>query len=249
MNHLINIITPYKSNKIDLLEKSVQKLAYQKIINIYHIIVCDESCKGLVDSYFEKIKIEISSFYKFIILKVNKKGIYNAINFGLNILEDNSLYLVLGAGDIIYFKSKFVFNQNNDIFLIPYSTTELPQKTFSKIANLYNGIPYCHNAIIFRKNKIRYSAKFHISADYLYFIEYVNYLGLVGNLNIELINSFKVLVETKTGISSNNWLLKNLENLKILYYFFSLKGIIFYLSFAVIRFLSLIFKKICIYKI
>ena len=80
-------------------------------------------------------------------------------------------------------------------------------------------------------------------------IEYLNYKGLVGKLNIELINSFKVLVETKTGISSNNWLLKNLENLKILYYFFSLKGIIFYLLFAVIRFLSLIFKKICMYKI
>ena len=104
-------------------------------------------------------------------MKVNKKGIYNAINYGLNILEDNSLYLVLGAGDIIYFKNKFVFNQNNDIFLIPYSKTESPRKTFSKIANLYNGIPYCHNAIIFRKNKIRYSEKFQISADYLYFID------------------------------------------------------------------------------
>ena len=141
MNHLINIITPYKSNKIDLLEKSVRNLAYQKITNIYHIIVCDESCKGLVDSYFEKIKIEVSSFYKFIILKVNKKGIYNAINYGLNILEDNSLYLVLGAGDIIYFKNKFVFNQNNDIFLIPYSKTESPRKTFSKNCKLIQWNP------------------------------------------------------------------------------------------------------------
>ena len=34
MNHLINIITPFKSNKIDLLDKTIKTLAYQNVNNI-----------------------------------------------------------------------------------------------------------------------------------------------------------------------------------------------------------------------
>lgn len=244
MNHLINIITPFKSNKVDLLDKTIKTLAYQNINDINHIIVCDKGSKSLVDSYFEEIQSGFSKIYNFVLVEVNKKGIYHALNVGLNKLKNDSLYLVLGAGDIIYLNKKYIFNLNNDIFIIPYIKTDFPVKIFTKIRNIYSGIPYCHNAIIFKKNDIRYSNKFKISADYLYFIEYVRNKEFIGEFKIELVNSFKVLVETEYGISSTKRLLKNFENLQIIYYYFSIKGIIFYLSFAFLRIGNHIFNKL-----
>ncbi len=244
MNNLINIITPYKSNSIDLLDKTVETLAYQNIQDINHIIICDQSCNRIVDSYFKEIKCDFTSNYKFVILEATKKGIYSAINVGLNFVRNDSLYLVLGAGDLIFINKNHVFNMNNDIFIIPYSEYDSRDKIYTKMRSLYSGIPFCHNAIIFKKNKIRYNEKFKISSDYLYFIEYLKSKKFLSKLKIELVDSFKVLVETKNGISSKNRLLKNFENLKIVSYFFSFKGITFYLFFVVVRLINMFLKKI-----
>lgn len=243
MNNLLNVITPFKSKNIKLLEESVNTLAYQKLNNINHIFVCDVECYSLVNEYFGNINYQFSSLYKYSILKTDKKGVYNAINIGLNQLEKNSFYLVLGAGDKLFLNNNYIFNKTYDFFLIPYWTSSNPKKLFTKIRNVYSGIPYCHNAIIFKKNNIRYNTNYLISADYLYFLDYLNYREY-GELNFELVNSFKVLVETKFGLSSSKRTLKNIENLKIIYDKFSLKGILFYSSFAILRFLKLILNKL-----
>ena len=247
MNNLLNIITPFKSNNIRLLVKSIDTLAYQKLNNINHIFVCDIGCYSLVNEYFGNIKYDFSSLYKYSILKTNKEGVYNAINIGLNELENNSFYLVLGAGDKIVLNKSYIFNKQNDFFLVPYSTSDNPKKLFTKIRNICSGIPYCHNAIIFKKNNIKYNTNYLISADYLYFLEYLDYVELSGKFKFELVNSFEVLVETKFGLSSSNRRLKNIENLKIIYDKFSLKGILFYLTFASLRFFKLIFNKLILH--
>ena len=244
MNNVLNIITPFKSENTISLEKTINSLAYQEFNHINHIIVCDISCKKIVDNYFRKISSNKSFFYDYLILKVNEKGIYNAINIGLSELEDNSLYLVLGAGDEMHLRKSYDFNYQNDFFLIPYINTHAPKKLFTKIRNIYSGIPYCHNAIVFKKNKIRYNKSLKISADYLYFIDYLKSKETKREFKKTLINEFKVLVETTSGISSSNKILKNLENLKVIFYRYSFKGVVFYMFFASISFSKFILKKI-----
>ena len=89
----------------------------------------------------------------------------------MDIIKKESYYIVIGAGDLIFF---------NDIKKIEISNLLMCQYKLSNsnlninsLRNLYSGMPYCHNAIIFKLNTLRYSNKYPICGDYDYFLKFI----------------------------------------------------------------------------
>ena len=227
------IITPFKGNNIQRLKLTVDSLKKLKVdFKINHLLI---HFKSKIEN-IEKIKsIGNSEKYTLVTIGTNKPGIYSAINLGLDHLRKDNSYIVLGSGDILKLKKNLITNiKKEEISFINY---ELSNKKKTKLfRNKYLGMPYCHNAIIFKNNHLRYSTKYKISADYEYFINYIkekklNFNNFEKNINYEL----KMIFESELGISSNSVVKKNFENLQICFKHFGIKGIFLNLIHNIIR--------------
>ena len=103
-------------------------------------------------------------------------------------------------------------------------------------------MPYCHNAIIFKNNKLLYSNDYSISSDYDYFIKFI----IMEEVNIfdrtnynEKIN---IVFESEEGISSKSFIKKNLQNLSILNKNFGIKYIFIYIIINIRKLIKIIYE-------
>ena len=218
------IITPFKGNNIKKLKRTVsaiKKLNFSS--KIIHLII---SYKTKSFKLYEIKNMVYLPNYEIITISIKESGIYNAINKGLDLIGDNSFYIVLGSGDLIKsINNKEIRIKQEEITFLNYSLSS--KKKVKLLRDIYSGMPYCHNAIIFKNSKLRYSNNYRISSDYEYFLNYlINCKFKLEELNINIKSEFKIIFESEDGISSKSRFRKNIENLLICYKFFGIKGII-----------------------
>ena len=226
MNYIkqLYVITPFKGNNIERLKVTIYSLKQLKVgFNINHLVIHYNSKFEII----EKIKsIKNTKKYNLWPISIKKPGIYSAINKGLDYLSKDHSYIVLGSGDILKLVNNKQLNLlKEDMTLINY---ELSSKNKTKLfRNKYLGMPYCHNAIIFKKNSLRYSTKYKISSDYEYFLNYIKTEKIdLQKSNNNINYQIKMIFESELGISSNSIFRKNFENLLICFNYFGLKGVL-----------------------
>ena len=108
-------------------------------------------------------------------------------------------------------------------------------------------MPYCHNALIFRKNKLKYNSNLKISSDYEYLLLYLINLGNSNLFSIKrksicLVPDLLCIFENEKGVSSNKKYILHKENLIILLKNFNP---IFSILYIIIR-LSILIKRLII---
>ena len=221
----LTIITPFKDANNVKLEKTISCLYNQKInLSITHLILYDYSCKN-ISQIEKKFLSKKNYFLRFV--STNKKGIYRAINKGLDIIKRGSYYIVIGAGDLIFF---------NNIKKIEVSKILMCQYKLSNsnihinsLRKKYAGMPYCHNAIIFKLNFLRYTSKYSICGDYDYFLKFLKHEQINLSRNKYFNKQISIIFESETGVSSKSIFKKHFENLLINYENLGLKYVLIYL--------------------
>ena len=221
----LTIITPFKDENNLKLDKTIRCLYNQKInILIKHLIIYDYTC-NFISVIEKKYPSKKNYFLRFV--STNKKGIYAAINKGLDLIKKESYYIVIGAGDLIFFNAIKKIEISN-LLMCQYKLSNSNQN-INSLRNLYSGMPYCHNAIIFKLNTVRYSNKYSICGDYEYFLNFIKHEQIILSKNQYFNNQISIVFESESGISSKSKFKKNFENLLIIYENLGLKYILIYL--------------------
>ena len=221
----LTIITPFKDVNNIRLDKTISCLYNQKInILINHIIIYDYSC-DFISVIKKKYTSKKNYFLKFV--STNKQGIYAAINKGLDLIKKESYYIVIGAGDLIFLNAIKKIEISN-LLMCQYKLSN-SNLNINSLRNLYSGMPYCHNAIIFKFNTLRYSNKYPICGDYDYFLKFIKYERINLSKNQYFNNQISIIFESESGISSKSIFKKNFENLLIIYENLRLKYVLIYL--------------------
>ena len=225
----LTIITPFKDENNTRLVKTISCLYNQNLnISITQLILYDYSCKNIYDVE-KKYPSKKNYFLRFV--SINKKGIYRAINQGMDLMKKESYYIVLGAGDLIYFNDIKTIEINN-ILLCQYQLSNTNQK-INSLRNLYAGMPYCHNAIIFKLNTQRYSNKYLICGDYDYFLKFLKYEKINLSKNDYFNDQISIIFESENGVSSKSIFKKNYENLNIIFENLGFKFLLIYISLKI----------------
>lgn len=230
------IISPFKGKSINELKKTIYSLQKnKKYINFNHKIIYDKTSKESIKGI--NVKNLTTPLYNLKTYEINENGIYNAINFGLNKIPLNSFYIVLGAGDLIKdVRGKISLKRKCKIILFPYILSSGVREYNSSLRPFKSGMPYCHNAMAFRNNGIKYNTNYSISADYDYFLNYLNFYKLnKKEISNEIQENLKVEFESSTGLSSKSKLKKNFQNILIIYKKFGMFGIFVYFCHTLVR--------------
>ena len=165
----LTIITPFKDKNNAKLYQTIDHLYKQNIkLQVRHLIIYDSSCLDF--SNIKKLFVNKKNYF-IEYIPTTKKGIYRAINYGLKHIGNNVYYIVIGAGDLIFLENIYKIKIEKLLFCKYQLSNNKTQ--FNRCRNLYSGMPYCHNAIIFKSNNLKYNDKYSISGDYDYFIKFV----------------------------------------------------------------------------
>ncbi len=230
----LSIITPFKERSNNKLFETINFIYKQNLnISINHLILYDHSCSKVlkIDEIFPPKENYFLSF-----ISTNRKGIYNAINKGLDNLKKDSYYIVIGAGDLIFLNNLKKFYMDK-ILMCKYRLS-YKNHYINKLRNIYSGMPYCHNAIIFKLNNLRYSERYSICSDYDYFLNFLKLEKINISDNKNFNTKINVVFEAKSGISSRSFFKKNFENLSILLKNKGLKYIFIYMFFNIKKFIK-----------
>ena len=154
LNLKISVITPTINNNDDIIQ-NIESVNSQTYKNFEHIII-----DGYSDKSFQKI---LSRFGHLKTFKRKKKGIYDALNFGVK-RSSGSILLFLGGNDYlidknIFFKIATLFEKNNYDLIFGksiykyqnkivriYSNSKFSKKTIEK------GIMPAHTSTFFKKS-------------------------------------------------------------------------------------------------
>ncbi len=243
----LNVITPFKDLSLKTLKKTISPLRNQNYIHINHFIVYDNSCEDLLLSSNLSENVA-TDFYNVREICAEKSGIYSPINQVLEKLNKEDFYLVLGAGDILNIRNKIETYNQDDFILIPYCLSSDREKVINKFfSSIMLGMPYCHNAIIFKKNNLLYNKNYKLASDYDYLIRYLFELLKNKNENIsleffenyssEISDSALVTYDSENGLSKE----KRIEGYRemaiiVLKYFGIFKVLIFCIHLILKRF-------------
>ncbi len=226
------VLTPFKDKNSKLLKKTIKSLSKNRTnTRIYQLIIYDKSSKELILKLKKETITNKNRNYYFIkFIQANSDGIYSALNEGLNLIPQNSYYMVIGAGDLFSEIKSSLKTSKNKIIFLPYKLSCSREKRYIKeIRNIYGGMPYCHNAIAYMNDGSKYESNYKISADYDHFLKYVKNYNLTKQI---MLQSFQECIyiefESRFGLSSQSRISRNLENIKIIYRFFGFTQIILY---------------------
>ena len=214
----LSVIIPFKSTNSIQLRETIAPLLNQCNLRLSVLIASDQSCVNIATEEVNRCILgsDCSSKHSVHVFPAKKKGIYPSINQALQMIEYESLYIVLGAGDVLTITSPIDLVASKGILLIPYAHS-VNLDVIVKPRHLYSGMPYCHNAIIFAKNHLEYDTNYSISADYKYFIQYLSQKNIrLDELDFLPADRIRTTYDTSCGISKRLYLKKNLQNLEIL---------------------------------
>ncbi|NTV34209.1 MAG: glycosyltransferase, partial [Deltaproteobacteria bacterium] len=160
---LISIITVVRNGR-DSIEQTIRSVLKQTCRSLEYIVIDGGSTDGTVDiirKYANRITYWVSE---------PDGGIYDAMNKALNHARGKG-HLFLNAGD------HFVGDVLSDALTIPSHLPVSKKDIFGKIRPVRprdhrQGLPYCHQGVIFETKGIRFSTKYRFAADYFYYLEH-----------------------------------------------------------------------------
>ena len=237
--HPLTVIIPFKSNNISPLTFTIHSLNDSaKHASIQVLVACDISCYDTVKRHLNGLTLRLHSITVF---PCHSRGIYSAINSCLDRLNVFTWYTVLGAGDYLNIASIPFLDPSVSIFRIPYFLSTNLDRRLTTFKPIWSGCPYCHNALFFRVNSIRYSTSFRIASDYLYLLDYLS-LSRTFDLNIAIpFFNCGFTIFDQSGVSSTNKFALQRETFSIVSTHFPF----YYLFlFFLYRFFSFVFKLI-----
>lgn len=246
---ILNVITPFKDDTCILLEKTTNSIKNQNIIFINHILIIDKSSFNRTEQFFKSLDFNEKN-YKFTLAISNISGIYSAINQGLDMLNNHEPYIVIGAGDILILNSEISFQNHYKIFCLPYYNSSEGKVLVNQFKNIFSGMPYCHNALIFRKNNLKYKQLYSLSADYEYFLNYLDFYNIKIRSFKQKDNSIKVIkysylvYDDICGLSSKNKYLVHIQNFRIIFEKYFIIGCLLYIYELFIKLKNKIYKNL-----
>lgn len=204
---MITIITVVL-NDLSGLIKTVESVANQKKINpdIEYIVVDGGSTDGSVDIITSNLGV-IDKY-----VSEPDRGIYDAMNKGLNLARGTSL-LFLNAGD--YFVGEVLLPHIVAPIFLPVKYVDyLGRFRLRPIESIFTGIPNCHQGILFENKSVVYDLQYKICADYKYFIEH----GYGNKLLMADVNGYVFF--DNNGINGRNVQIRDQEilNIRIKYF-------------------------------
>ena len=160
---IISVITVVRNGR-DVIEQTILSVLDQWYPNLEYIVIDGGSTDGTVDivkKYSDKLAYWTSE---------PDTGIYDAMNKALEHVRGKG-HLFLNAGD------HFVGAVLSDALPIP---SHLPVQKMNFIGRIAparpkdhrQGIPYCHQGVIFETKGIRFDTKYRIAADYQYYLDH-----------------------------------------------------------------------------
>jgi glycosyltransferase involved in cell wall biosynthesis len=160
---LISIITVVR-NAAGSIERTMQSVLAQPCRSLEYIVIDGGSTDGTVDiirKYAGRLSYWVSE---------PDRGIYDAMNNALDHVRGRG-HLFLNAGD------HFVGDVLSDGILIPSHLPVAKSDTFGRVRQVRpkdhrQGLPYCHQGIIFETKGIRFDTKYRFAADYLYYLDH-----------------------------------------------------------------------------
>ena len=218
---LITVITIVLNN-YQKLEETILSVINQSYSNIEYIIIDGGSNKktlNVIRKYDSVVDYWISE---------KDDGIYDAMNKGCKLALGNGL-LFLNSGD------KFVGDVINNSTKLPYLLTCKVREENNfiykrKISSLKNGMPTSHQAMVFKNQKKLYDLTYKISSDYDFYIRNGSFLKLNRN-------SKGYVLYDNTGLSKTNRLIRDLENIKIIFKNFGINEVLKFLIKKIFNFL------------
>jgi len=191
---LLTIITAVKScdSDFDTTIKSLNRLKQN-----FELVVVATSSN--FQNAQEKLKIIFKKRY--CVLIEEQSGIYQAFNQGLDAAN----------GELIWF-----INSGDELVDAP-TNLSMPcrirythkGRVYSKLRSLSTGGFYCHNALIFSKNKIRFTLEYKVASDFLY---------MINNAKSDDFPLLKTgLIKYKEGFSGERHRRRDLEIARILF--------------------------------
>ena len=211
----ISIITVvYNGEKY--LEETIQSVINQTYDNVEYIIIDGGSTDGTLDiirKYEERIDYWVSE---------RDKGIYDAMNKGIDVASGDGL-IFLNAGD--YFVGEVL---SKDVvapcFLNVKYKNFFDKLVDVKIKSYKNGLPNCHQGIVFENKKIKYDASYKIASDYDFYLRH-------GYTSLKLVKSNGYIYYDNGGFSKQNRDIRDKEILNIINKKFNfLNFILFYMK-------------------
>ena len=243
---LISVIT-VSYNASDTIEQTILSVINQSYANIEYIIIDGGSIDGTVDiinKYKNKITYWISE---------PDKGIYDAMNKGLNIAKGDWC-IFLGADDLFISKNTIneiinKFQETNKIYygdVIMKSTGEKYRGRVNSAFQLCQ-MNICHQSIFYPQSIYktkRYNTKYRIFADYVYNME----LYHDNPMSFEYINK-SISLFNDGGISSTRDLLFDKERWSLIKTLFGKKTMIAVMLYENIQKYTPRFIKIIAHKL
>lgn len=212
----LNVLTPFKGNSsFDLNFTIAELVKSSEFAKINHIIIMSSESFGCIKSSFKRLNTER---YRQILLEYNTQGIYSAINYALALLDPTHWYTCLGAGDALFLAHQISYPENCNCIRIPYCLSSNPKVFFTSLRPIWSGMPYCHNALLFKVGDLRYDQNYYISADYKFYLQYLHGVHDGSYSEITYLSDCGyVLFDDVAGISSRRKYRKNIQNLAILW--------------------------------
>jgi glycosyltransferase involved in cell wall biosynthesis len=160
---LISIITVVRNGR-DVIEQTLRSVLEQPYPNLEYIVIDGGSTDGTVDvirKYADRISYWVSE---------PDKGIYDAMNKALDHIRGKG-HLFLNAGD------HFVGSVLSRDLRIPSHLPVRKKDFLGRIGPVRpkdhrQGLPYCHQGIIFETKGIRFDTKYRFAADYRYYLDH-----------------------------------------------------------------------------
>ena len=192
----------------------------------------------------EKIETYKSNNSKRITIYGFDKGIYNSMNELLVKVPLNAYTLFLNSGDTISGILKLKnFEKNDDFFLVNTYKEYQNKKNLIKIKNnFFNGMPFSHQALIFKKKSGMYFNEIYkICGDYDFIIKWMkdNYKS---PLHIKRINEVNTIFDIN-GISSKKRFHRDLEGYRVILNNYGFLKSFIYIVHRLKRYIEIIFTK------
>ncbi len=159
----VSVITVVRNAKA-VIAQTIESVLSQPCGSLEYIVIDGGSSDGTVDvvrNYRDRLAYFISE---------PDKGIYDAMNKGLEQAHGEG-HLFLNAGD------HFVGTVLTDGLTIPSHVPVFKKNAFGWLGRVgpkdhRQGLPYCHQGIIFETKGIRFDTKLRFAADYLYYLDH-----------------------------------------------------------------------------
>ena len=159
----ISIITVVRNGR-DTIEQTIKSVLQQDCADLEYLVIDGGSTDGTVEiirKYADRLSFWASE---------PDNGIYEAMNKALDRARGSG-HLFLNAGD------HFVGDVLSGELTIPSHLPVSKKDIFNKIRlvrprDYRQGLPYCHQGIIFETKGVRFNTNYRFAADYLYYLEY-----------------------------------------------------------------------------